>query len=129
MVIGQDYEKAYQNLKRFGLNPQRVSQDCSPHNQVVKQWPEPGEIVKIGSTVSLITCRATTPITQVKVPDFRGLDYVQAKNLSQKLGLKLRQAKKPCLNTLMAGKISEQDPEPGILVKIFTVIRVIICSP
>ena len=135
LLIGFNYDDAAAYLKQLGLTPRRLSagQDCQhPQqlNRVVAQMPEAGTPLKPGGHVGLYACPPTYHNPWRQVPDLNGFTLIQARNLMQKLDLRLRVAYKPdCYDFFLHGKIIAQDPAPRTLVKNGDLVKAFICGP
>ena len=131
-LINQHWDQASQTLRAMGLKARRVAppEDCDQRqlSQVLSQRPEAGELVRQGTTVTLVTCQPAVIDWRRQVPDLSGLDLGTAKMRLQKLDLKLRVTyRNSCAEPFLQNKIIAQKPPPLSVVKRGTLVWVSIC--
>src|ERR1700755_2723761 len=89
-VIGRSLADATNSLtqKEFEVSVQdSVYIDSLPPLSVIKQSPDPDEVVKTHRTVYLTINRATPPL--IDMPDLRGFSFRSAQMFLESLGLKV----------------------------------------
>lgn len=88
-VVGMTIEDAQKTLDDQGLYFDVVGDDENWENRVVEQIPESGSMVPKGGTVVLYTSGYSNDDALVEVPDFFGLDLVNASYLAEIYGLQI----------------------------------------
>lgn len=86
--------------------------DVDP-NQVVAQFPEPGEPWERGKPVDLWVARAYQQTPRVTLPDFRGLTLDEMRAELARLGLLEGQVWPEPTDRVPPGRIIDQNPPPG----------------
>lgn len=89
-VTGMSYADAKKSLESQGFEVQiqdSVYYDTTPPLQVVKQFPESDELVKVNRTVFLTINRAQAPF--INMPNLVSMSFRTANMLLQQYGLKL----------------------------------------
>jgi beta-lactam-binding protein with PASTA domain len=129
-VIGRSLADATNSLKQkeFEVSVQdSVYIDSLPPLSVIKQSPDPDEIVKTHRTVYLTINRATPPL--IEMPDLRGFSFRSAQMFLESLGLKVGNtsfvpdiARNAVKDQLLDGKTIE----PGTKVPMSTAIDLVL---
>ena len=84
-VMGMPMKEAQKILERTGLHPVLMG----PQGNVVKEWPNEGTQLAIGSNATLASVSQVTTAGTVKVPDLQGLSMADAINACAVLGLQV----------------------------------------
>jgi beta-lactam-binding protein with PASTA domain len=89
-VIGQSIEQARKTLESQGFEVQiqdSIYNDTVPPLQVIKQFPEADNLVKVNRTVYLTINRAVAP--EVDMPNLMSMTFRNAEMVLRRYGLKL----------------------------------------
>ncbi len=89
-VVGQSIEQARKTLESQGFEIQiqdSIYSDTIPPLQVIKQFPEADNLVKVNRTVYLTINRAVAP--EVDMPNLLSMTFRNAEMVLQRYGLKL----------------------------------------
>ena len=90
VVVSLNFDKAKQQLEAQGFDVEiqdSVYIDTLPPLAVVKQFPEPDELVKVNRTVYLTVNRAVPPM--IDMPNLVGMSFRNAELILKQYGLKL----------------------------------------
>jgi beta-lactam-binding protein with PASTA domain len=89
-VIGQSIEAARKTLESQGFEVQiqdSIYNDTLPPLQVIKQFPEPDNLVKVNRTIYLTITQAVAP--KVDMPNLLSMTFRNAEMVLHRYGLKL----------------------------------------
>ncbi len=89
-VVGQSIDQARKTLESQGFEIQiqdSIYNDTSPPLQVIKQFPEADNLVKVNRTVYLTINRAVAP--EVDMPNLLSMTFRNAEMVLRRYGLKL----------------------------------------
>ncbi len=89
-VVGQSIDQAKKTLESQGfeiLIQDSIYNDTMPPLQVIKQFPEPDNLVKVNRTVYLTINRAVAP--EVDMPNLLSMTFRNAEMVLRRYGLKL----------------------------------------
>lgn len=89
-VVGQSIDQARKTLESQGfeiLIQDSIYNDTIPPLQVIKQFPEPDNLVKVNRTVYLTINRAVAP--EVDMPNLLSMTFRNAEMVLRRYGLKL----------------------------------------
>jgi len=89
-VLGKNYEEAYDQLSEMGFDvviTDSIYVDSLPAGRVIKQVPDPDEVVKQNRTVYLHVNRAVPPM--VEMPNLVGYSFRSAEMLLRNLGIRI----------------------------------------
>ncbi len=111
-VTGMPMNEAQKILERTGLHPVLMG----PLGNVVKEWPNAGTQLAIGSNATLASVSQVTTAGTVKVPNLRGLSMSDAINACAVLGLQV--------SPDGSGYAIKQSVKSGTSVPLGTVIQV-----
>jgi eukaryotic-like serine/threonine-protein kinase len=90
MVVGQSMDQARKTLESQGFEIQiqdSVYNDTIPPNQVIKQFPEADNLVKVNRTVYLTINRSVAPV--IDMPNLLSMTFRNAEMVLRRYGLKL----------------------------------------
>lgn len=117
-VVGKTLEEAYQQLEELGLSYSVIGDESDGSITVSEQIPQSGTAVPKGGKVVLYTEGYSEEETLVEVPDFSGLDVVNASYLAAVNGLQVSVAGAAA----EGATVSMQETPAGETVKLGTVI-------
>lgn len=89
-VLGQSIDQARKTLESQGFEVQiqdSIYNDTIPPLQVIKQFPEPDNLVKVNRTVYLTVNRAVAP--EIEMPNLLSMTFRNAEMVLRRYGLKL----------------------------------------
>jgi eukaryotic-like serine/threonine-protein kinase len=89
-VLGQSIEQARKTLESQGFEIQiqdSIYNDTIPPNQVIKQFPEADNLVKVNRTVYLTITRSVAP--EIDMPNLLSMTFRNAEMVLRRYGLKL----------------------------------------
>jgi beta-lactam-binding protein with PASTA domain/tRNA A-37 threonylcarbamoyl transferase component Bud32 len=112
-VVGQEQAAAVAALEEAGLVVgfgEEEHDDDVPAGVVLRQAPAAQETVLRGDTVTLVVSKGPAP---VEVPEVRGLQEDEATRLLSERGLEVEVIYVDTVIPFRAGKVDDQDPEPG----------------
>lgn len=110
-VVGLNLEAATAKLKEKGLVVGKLDSDTggpeTTPGTVLRQEPVAGQPLDKGGAVGLVMDNT------VLVPDFKGMDFVQANRLATTLGIMLQPESGSLKKGMIPNSIIEQDPPAG----------------
>jgi serine/threonine-protein kinase len=124
-VIGSTVDQAEQTLLAQGFKVTRQPDPASPapEGQVTRQDPEPGTLLAIGQTVTIVF---SSP-EEKQVPDLKGQDPVAATSTLVRLGFDVER-KDESSDTIEQGKVTRTDPAAGAPLKVGQKITLYVSS-
>lgn len=128
-LTGRKQADAQKDLAAAHLAAGKVSEKYSEElakGVVVSHDPEPGKMLRGGSTVDLVVSRGPAP---VEVPNVVGMSPANAKAALEKAGLKGEEASKAYSRTVPAGALLSQKPAGGKAERGSTVTYVLSLGP
>jgi eukaryotic-like serine/threonine-protein kinase len=111
-VAGSSVGDAKQALRKAGLEPGRVTREFDAdvtQGSVVRTDPENGTKRRPGSAVALVVSKGA----KIEVPDVSGLHVNDARDVLEKLGLRVRVAAERIHSAQDKGTVAEQAPHTG----------------
>lgn len=130
-VQGNPRDVAEEALKGVGLlaTVQKVVVGTGTQDVVIKQDPEPDEIVPGGSTVKLFVSEVVEPPeeTRVPVPDVAGKPFTDAREMLQDENFKVSKTTEPS-STVLIDTVIRTQPSAGTQVEPESRVTVIVSS-
>jgi eukaryotic-like serine/threonine-protein kinase len=116
-LVGLEAREANVALSQKGLHPGRISRMYSdtPKNQVLAQWPAPGEESYPGRSVSLLVSAGPRP-HQWLMPDLRGMNWTEGARVLKALDLEPDSITPRLDESAASNTVLTQNPLPGELV-------------
>lgn len=123
-LTGLSYDDAAAQIKALGLLGARRTEELSslPAGTVLRQDPAPGTEVRLDRIVELVVSDGSG----VEVPDVRGMDKKEAKDLLEQAGLDAKEAAKAPGDE--KDVVLDQDPPPGQVVPRGSEVRLTIST-
>lgn len=131
-VTGKPLEEAESILEKAGFEvdvQDSIYTDTSRPNTVLKQFPEPDEVVKVNRTVFLTINRAVPPM--VEMPNLIGYSFRNAEMTLKNAGLKLGDTTfKPnfATNTVLEQLYNGEQISPGTKIRMGSTISFVLAS-
>ena len=116
-VVGMPGDEAAATLEAQGLVAEVVDREYSEdvaEGVVLRTDPPAGEVRHRGDRVGLVLSRGPAPF---EVPDVRGRPEAEARSTLEGLGLRVEVVYQDTIILPRRGKVQEQDPSPGRLVR------------
>ncbi len=129
-VVGQSISQATKNLEAQGFEVQiqdSIYNDTVPPLQVIKQFPEADNQVKVNRTVYLTINRAVAP--EIEMPNLLSMTFRNAEMVLQRYGLKLGDTLfKPdfARNSVLDQQVKGNPIKPGTKVRQGTPITLVL---
>ncbi len=130
-VIGMTQDEAEQAIKDAGFDVGQVSQGYSsdqPEGSVYEQSPDAYTQAEEGSKISFRVSQGPQPAEQVEVPDLSNLTEQQAQEELASRNLRGRAGAEQESDDVEAGRVCDQDTEPGTMVDVNTTITYYLSS-
>lgn len=124
-VTGMTYDEAKKALEKLGFNIKKgktESSDKYEEGKIISQSAEKGDMVKKGTTVTVVI---SSGIGDIEVPDVKGLDETAAINKLNDKGFKYSRDYQNS-DSVESGKVISQSPESGSSAKKGETITIVV---